>query len=79
MSCEVLLCQVALQDEAHFLGPESAADCGGVSAVSPAVNHTAWVAIDVTLVLFSPSSSCILAAAGICVADRNNNNTTTCC
>lgn len=45
--------EVALKDESHFLGPESVAGCCGVSAVSPAVNHTVWVANHVTLFFFS--------------------------
>lgn len=73
-SCEILLCLVALQDQAHFLGPQSAADCCAVSAVSPAVNHTVWVATGVTL-FFSPPS-CILTIAGMCVLDCNDDHPT---
>lgn len=68
---EVLLHQVALQEQPHFLGPDSAAGCCGVSAVSPAVNHTVWEANYVTFLKkkFNPFSSGIPTSVEMCVLD----------
>lgn len=43
--CKLLLGEVAIKDEPHFLGPDSVAGCCGASAVSSTVNQTAWATV----------------------------------